>query len=225
MEDLAKLGELLPRFIIEILVAIICGGLIGLERGIRKKGTGIRDNILICVSAVLFLIVAEIVKLGSAPDVISITSYVFAGVIIGTAILGAGVIIGNSGDQVSLSTAATTWVIAAIGLIIGTGNYLFGLLITGLILLTLTMLHGIEKHLKERPRPLLLKLVLREDNPEIRKELQDMLERHHIKPDSYRSERGSFGVKITIQALEEPKDIRLLSTDLWTIKGVTEVEH
>jgi len=225
MEDLAKLGELLPRFLIEILVAIICGGLIGLERGIRKKGTGIRDNILICVSVVLFLIVAEIVKLGSAPDVISITSYVFVGVVIGTAILGAGIIIGNSGDQVSLSTAATIWVIAAIGLIIGTGNYLFGMLITGLILLTLTMLHGIEKHLKARPRPLLLKLVLREDNPEIRKELQDMLEHHQIKPDSYRSERGSFGVRITIQALEEPEDIRLLTTDLWTIKGVTEVEH
>jgi len=225
MEDITRLGELLPRFIGEILTAIICGGLIGLERVMHRKTAALRDNILVCVGVVLYMIFAELCGLtigtGSLPGI----SLIASSVIIGAALLGVGVIVRNDPDQAGFTTAATLWIVAAIGLIIGSGNSLMGMLVTGVVLLMLTMLAGIEKHLKKKPRPLLLKLVLREDSSEVRQKLQELLDRHNVKPDKFHIERGPFGVRVTIQATEEPEDIRLLTTDLWTIQGVTEVEH
>ncbi|NQT33641.1 MgtC/SapB family protein [bacterium] len=225
MEDLTRLGELLPRFIIAILVAIICGGLIGLERGLRHKSAGLRDNILICLGAVLYMIIAELIAMNAGNDVIGDPSRIAAHVVTGIGLICAAVILLRGKDISGLTNAATIWVVAAIGLIIGAGYPLLGMLVTAVTLLLLTMLHGVEKHISRKPRPLLLKLILREDNPEIRDKLQKLLEQHGVKPDSYRAERGPFGVKLTVQAAAEPEDIRVMVTDLWTIQGVTEVEH
>ncbi len=241
MEDITLLGELLPRFIIEILAAIICGGLIGLERGRRGEAVGLRDNILICVGVVLYMITAELTGIdhegidNNPSSKVGLSSIIIASVVVGIALLGSGVIIGQgskihrrsggSGLSSGLSGGGTIWVVGAIGLIIGVGNWLLAMLITGLMLLTLTVLSGVEKHLKRKPRSLLLKLSLREDNPEIRRKLQELLEKHGVKAESYRSERGHFGVRMTVQAPEEPEDIRELITELWTVQGVTEVEH
>ncbi len=225
MEDITRLGELLPRFVIEILVAIICGGLIGLERGLHHKSTGLRDNILICLGAVLYMIIAEVIALRAPEGMVIDPSRIAAQVVTGIGFIGAGVIIHKGGDISGLTTAATIWVVAAIGLTIGSGYPLLGMLITGITLLTLTMLHEVDRHLTRKPRPLLLKLTLREDNPEIRKKLQELLGRFNVKPESYRAERTPFGVRMTINAPEEPQDIRMMITELWTLPSVTEVEH
>ncbi len=219
------LGDLLPRFITEILVAIICGGLIGLERSLHHKSTGLRDNILICLGAVIYMVISEIIILNAPEGMVSDPTRIAAHVVTGIGFIGAGVIIHKGGDITGLTTAATIWVVAAIGLTIGAGYPLLGMLITGVTLLTLTLLQGIDKYLVKKPRALLLKLTLREDNHDIRKRMQEVLEKHGVKPESYRSERGPFGVRMTIRAPEEPQDNRLMIADLWTLPGVTEVEH
>ncbi len=230
MEDITRLGLLLPRFITEMLVAIVCGGIIGLEAGMRRAAgrqhpTGLRDNILVCLGTVLYMIVSELVVLNAGEGVSSDPSRVAAHIVTAMGFIGAGIIIQQRGGMEGLTSAATIWVVAAIGLVIGAGYPLLGMLITGATLLTLTILHGIERHLYKRPRPLLLKLTVREDSPEVRRILQELLERHKVYPESLRAEKGVEGVKLTVQAPEEPEDIRRLTTDLWTLKGVTEVEH
>lgn len=241
MEDITLLGNLLPRFLTEILAAIVCGGLIGLERGRRGEAIGLRDNILICVGVVLYMITAELIGInqggGDSNQYLQNGSscLIVASIVIGIALLGSGILIRgipegrrrgeNRNSSSGLSGSGTVWVVGAIGIIIGIGNWLLALLVTGATLLILTMLSGIEKHLERKPRSLLLKLIVREDNPDIRSKLQELLERYGVKAESFRSERGPFGVRMTLQASEEPENIRELITELWTVQGITEVEH
>ena len=225
MEDITTLGELLPRFLVEIVVAIICGGLIGLERGLRHKSAGLRDNILICLGAVLYMIISEIVSLKATAGTPSDPGRMAAHVVTGIGFISAGVIVLRGKDISGLTTAATIWVVAAIGLTIGAGYPLLGMLVTVVVLLTLTILQGVERHLVSKAKPLLLKMTLREDNPEVREQIRGVLEGFGIKPESFRAERGPTGIKMTVSAQEELDDVRTLITKLWTIQGVTEVEH
>jgi uncharacterized membrane protein YhiD involved in acid resistance len=264
MENFSHLGWVLPRFITEIVTAIICGGLISLERAMRQRSILFRDNILICLGVVLVLIAGELISTNSAkenlpietaprepymiishtasldstdsmqqppPPVPKHSEIILTGIIIGISLLGLGVVVrknigkNNLIDQGGFSDAVTIWVVAAVGLIIGTGNPLLGLLVTSLTLLTLIIATGMERYFRKKPRPLLLKLTVREDNPEVRNMLQEILNRHDIKADSFRSEKVTQGVRLTIQAPEEPENLREMTTHLWTMKGVTEVEH
>jgi len=225
MEDITGLGELLPRFLIEILAAIICGGLIGLERGLHHKSAGLRTNILICMGAVLYMIISEILTSNTSGGVSGDLTRIAGQVVTGIGFIGAGVIIHHGSDVSGLTTAATIWVVAAIGLIIGAGYPLLGMLVTAIVLLMLTSMHTLEKQLVKKPKSLLLKLTIREDNPEIRGRIKEILENYGVKPEGFRVERGTSGMKMTVTAAEEPEDLRLLVTGLWTVQGVTEVEH
>lgn len=225
MEDLAKLGELLPRSIVQILIAIVCGGLIGLERGSHHRSSALRENILICTGVTLFMIIAELIMLRVETSDVNGIFIMATGVVIGSAFLGAGFVLRSDADGKGMSSAATIWVVTAVGLIIGTGNSLLAMLVTGIVLMTLILLTSIERSLKKRSRPLMLKLTLKDDNSKVRKNIQDILENHNVKADKFRSERVANGFRMTIQAKSEPPEVRLLTTDLWGVNGVTEVEH
>ena len=98
MEDITKLSPMLPHFLVEILVAIVCGGLIGLERGLRRKAAGLRDNILICLGSVLFMKVSELVALNVGGAAAGDPGRIAAQVVTGIGFIGAGVIIQKRGD-------------------------------------------------------------------------------------------------------------------------------
>ena len=104
--------------ILKILLAILIGGLIGVEREYRDKAAGFRTIIFICVGAALFTILS--LKLGGEEDPVRIAASVVAGV----GFLGAGVILRDRGRIMGLTTAATIWLSAALGMGIGGGVYL-----------------------------------------------------------------------------------------------------
>src|SRR4030042_6411171 len=99
-----------------------------------------------------------------------------AQVFTGIGFIGAGAIIHRQNDVSGITTAATIWVVAAIGLTIGAGYPLLAMLVTGAVLLTLTLLSGVERHLKRSPRSLLLRITIREDTSELREKLKAILE-------------------------------------------------
>ncbi len=226
LDDIARLSELLPGIVSKVVMAIICGGMIGLELSRKRQHpTALRDNLLVCLGVVLYVIAGDL--FGSNGDSASnghLTGYV-SYIIIAVGLITAGMIVTSKGEKDSLATAASVWVVAAIGLIIGAGFPMLALLVTGATLLTMTLLRGFEKHFTARSKPLLLKLTVREDNPEVRRKLESVLEKFGIKPEAFRSEQGAFGYKLTISAQDEPEDVRALTAKLWTLDGVTEVEH
>jgi putative Mg2+ transporter-C (MgtC) family protein len=225
MDNITYLGILLPRFFMELVAAILSGVLLGMERGKGKRSEGLRETILVCFGAVLFMIVGELIDLGGGESHPSDPGRL-AGWIIGAAgLLAAASAIRRKPDAATISTATRIWVTAGVGLIIGAGYPILGLLITAIIIFTLTLLRGLDAHMAGHGRPLLLKLVAREDTPELRRNIQAVLEKSGVRPDSLRAEAAPMGVKLTVTAAAEPSDIRPLLAALWTVPGVTEVEH
>ena len=111
------------EMILRIFVAVILGGIIGYEREISHKPAGLRTHIFVCMGSCLFTIASFFMipeNAGGSADVTRIA----AGVVAGISFIGAGSIIALRGDVKGLTTAASLWVIAAIGLMVGMGNYL-----------------------------------------------------------------------------------------------------
>lgn len=107
-----------PEDILKILLSLVAGGLIGVEREFRDKAAGFRTLIFICVGATLFTIFS--VKLAGDKD----PTRIAANIVSGVGFLGAGVILRDGGRVVGLTTAATIWLTAALGMGLGAGQYL-----------------------------------------------------------------------------------------------------
>ncbi|CAN5788016.1 hypothetical protein BH23GEM9_BH23GEM9_36760 [soil metagenome] len=130
-----------------LVLAAALGGLIGLEREASGKPAGFRTNLLICLGAAL---VTEL-SLAVARDVTlpggfrSDPGRLAAQIVSGVGFLGAGTIIQARGSVVGLTTAATLWVVAAIGMAVGAGAYVQALIGTTLVMLALTILGRFEE--------------------------------------------------------------------------------
>lgn len=120
----------------KLLAAIVAGALIGLERELADKPAGLRTNILICLGAALFALLS--VRLSDASALVD-PARVAAQIVTGVGFLGAGAIIQHRNHVIGLTTAATIWAVASVGMAFGTGFFLLGLLGT---LLTAAVLFG-----------------------------------------------------------------------------------
>ena len=126
------------EMVLRILLAIVLGGIIGFQRGKAEKPAGMRDLILISTGSALFTVVS-IYGFGVDP------ARVAAGIVTGIGFLGAGAIIrrGEGGVVKGLTTAATIWVTAGIGLAAGVGMYVIAAVTTFLVLVVLLLPHRI----------------------------------------------------------------------------------
>jgi len=128
---------------LKLLLAIALGGLIGVERETSQKPAGFRTNILICLGATMMMVLSMLVlegKEGSSGNLMRMA----AGVITGIGFIGAGTIIQARGMITGLTTAATLWAVAGLGLIIGAGYYVIAIIFTGIITLTLVIFRRFE---------------------------------------------------------------------------------
>ena len=134
---------------IRLAVALVLGGAVGLEREVHGSDAGLRTHILVSLGSALMMIVSILMSQafpGSDPARIS------AQVVSGIGFLGAGSILRSTGSVRGLTTAASIWAIAGIGLAIGAGFYSSGLIASLLILVTLWLLRSVEKALKLKER-------------------------------------------------------------------------
>ncbi|MCP4540498.1 MAG: MgtC/SapB family protein [Chloroflexi bacterium] len=122
----------------KICLAILVGGLIGAEREFRDKAAGFRTIIFICVGSALFTIFSS--KIGGAGDPVRIAANIVSGV----GFLGAGAIMRGEGQVIGLTTAATVWLAAALGMGIGGGYYLIAIAAAVAILVVLWLFPIVE---------------------------------------------------------------------------------
>lgn len=160
-------------YLIRIVVACLCGGLVGLERTKRLKEAGIRTHIIVALGAALIMVVS---KYGFSDVGGADASRIASNVITGISFLGAGVIFVRGGSVKGLTTAAGIWATAAIGLALGSGMYTVGVLCTVLVILLQISLHKLLPGDMQSSRELLL--VISKDYhtvmPKIRKRLEEM---------------------------------------------------
>ena len=128
--------ELIQR----LLLAALLGGLLGFERELRQKSAGLRTNILIAIGSALFTLMSYELADAAGAD----PSRVAAQIVTGIGFLGAGAIMRTDSGIYGLTTAATIWVNAAVGVACGGGEYHLAFIATGITLGVLLLLHPIE---------------------------------------------------------------------------------
>ncbi len=126
-----------------LLMACAMGGAIGIEREWRHKDSGLRTNILICMGAALYTIMSVVI----AGDQTNNRGQIAANIVQGVGFLGAGLILHTKNKVLGLTSAATVFVVAAIGMTCGAGLYLEGLIATVLVLAALQVVGAFEKRL------------------------------------------------------------------------------
>ncbi|MHB8055545.1 MAG: MgtC/SapB family protein [Candidatus Aminicenantales bacterium] len=122
--------------VLKLVLAVVLGGIIGLEREFSQKPAGLRTNILICTGSTMMMALSGIMLGESAPGAAD-SLRIAAGVITGMGFIGAGTILQAHGHVHGLTTASTLWVVSGLGLIIGAGYYLIAAVYTGIVVLTL----------------------------------------------------------------------------------------
>lgn len=132
--------DLSHHIILKLLTAAFLGGVIGLEREIRSKPAGLRTNMLICVGSALFTVLSVEMSGPGGGD----PGRIAAQIITGIGFIGAGAIIRERGGVVGLTTAATIFVVASIGMAAGMGLYATAGFSTLLILAALSILGWFE---------------------------------------------------------------------------------
>jgi putative Mg2+ transporter-C (MgtC) family protein len=145
------LSELSPNslIVLKLLLAMLCGCAIGLERELSRKPAGLRTNVLIAMSATLLMIVSRHIS-GGAPY--TDPARLVAQVIVGIGFIGGGVIIQSRGSVTGLTTAATIFIVTAVGISIGEGMFGAAVLTTLLIIFVLVLLRRVEKLILRRRR-------------------------------------------------------------------------
>jgi putative Mg2+ transporter-C (MgtC) family protein len=134
------------EFWLRILVAILAGAVIGMERQIRGKVAGVRTSILICLGTEIF------VSLGSSfAGETADPTRVLGQVVTGIGFLGAGVILARGDRILGVTTASVIWILAAIGSMIGLGYLEPALVITLVTVLVLVGVEKIDKMARDKP--------------------------------------------------------------------------
>lgn len=141
----------ISQMLFRLGAAVVLGLLVGLERESIGKEAGVRTDMLVSAGAAIFSIVSlslpYIVSVGNLPDVIARNSGflgVIANVVVGIGFLGAGIIVKQGVHVRSVTTAATVWFVAAIGVLCGIGLLEFAAIATGGMILLLLVFRGLN---------------------------------------------------------------------------------
>ncbi len=128
------------EIIVKLVLSIVIGGAIGLEREFRSKSAGFRTLILICLGATIFTIFSKEIG-GVNPDRIA------ANLVVGIGFIGAGVIFKAENNRVNgITTAAAMWVTAALGMALGEGSFLVAIIGSAMVLTVLMIFPLFERY-------------------------------------------------------------------------------
>lgn len=153
MDELQWLATHGPAFGAEVLTAAVCGLLIGYERAAHGAPAGMKTCLLVCVGATIYAHIGvalhEQLPTPSQADPARVAAQIVSGI----GFLGAGTILRDGPSVQGLTTAATIWLLGALGIVIGCGFPISGALLTGTMVLLIELTRRAEKHLIPRHGP------------------------------------------------------------------------
>ena len=120
------------EIMLRLALSVVFGGLIGMEREVVHKPAGVRTHMLVSLGSALFVLIA----LQSIPEGID---KILAGIVTGIGFLGAGTIFKSKNEVQGLTTAASVWTVAGVGIAIGLGYYLMTIIAVILVLIVLQL--------------------------------------------------------------------------------------
>lgn len=152
------------RAIIKFFLAVVLGGIVGYERQHKSRPAGLRTHILVCIGACLIQIISLDFSIVNKGTITSDPMRLGAQVISGIGFLGAGTIIKEGASIKGLTTAASLWTVACIGLAIGSGLYMQAVIATLFIYIALRSLKRIEDRISYDKKEASFEVII-EDEP------------------------------------------------------------
>jgi len=195
-----EMGFVLSTAIVRLAVAAILGGVIGLERELRHKPAGLRTNMFICFGSAMFTILSDQLAQGVGGD----HTRVAAQIIPGIGFIGAGSILHARGSVTGLTTAATLFVAAGVGMAAGGGLYVTAVFATGVILIALAVLGQLERRLSLKSRRFTYE-VTGKNTEEVLNELSEILDTEELPLEDMNaaSMNGSARVAFSVKSVRE----------------------
>ena len=173
-------NEMLAQMTLRILLAAFLGGLIGLERSSGDRPAGLRTHVLVATGSALLMVVS-IYGIDGHPQYRD-PSRIASQVVSGIGFLGAGTILHEGLTVKGLTTAASLWIVSAIGLTVGCGMLAVAIFTTVITLVTLIMIRGLEKKVLPTGKATRCKLhVVLDKNPDSMMDVMDFLQERNIK--------------------------------------------
>ena len=221
-----EMGVVLSTTILRLTIAAILGGIIGLERQLKHKPAGLRTNIFICFGSALFTVLSGQLAGSLGGDHTRIAAQIIPGI----GFIGAGSILHARGSTMGLTTAATVFVVASVGMAAGGGLYITAVFATGVILIALALLGQFEKRLSLRSLSYTFEVtgkntdaVLNELSKVLDAEELDMEEINAVSADG--SSRVVFSVKC-VKTQEEDLNVRLHESGVFSsVRMLGSSEH
>lgn len=215
------------QIILRLVLSAFLGSLVGLDRERLDWVAGLRTHMLVCMGATIFMIVSAFgfADILGYPNIVLDPSRIAAQVVSGVGFLGAGTIILRQQIVYGLTTAASLWAVAAVGLSVGGGLYVMALSATALILIILAGIKPIERHLFASRRRRTLTLLIDRRNASLL-EIEAALEETGLRPQHILIRRGDNPEEDRVQiTLSHAQDNILLplAERLRRISGVREI--
>lgn len=158
---------------VRLMLAAVLGGIIGLERELKRKPAGLRTNMFICFGSAMFTILStELAGKFGIGDHTRIAAQIIPGI----GFIGAGSILHDKGGVSGITTAATIFVVASIGMAAGGGLYLVAIFSTMLIYLALHLLGILERQLNLKPLTMTYIVTAERTADELVSEINSILE-------------------------------------------------
>jgi len=189
--------------LIKIAIAILCGGILGIERQYKNKTAGFRTIILICLGSAIFTLIAQRAGLGVNINVIT-----------GVGFIGAGVIFKDDIAVSGLTTAAVIWTSAAIGMAVGAGDYLLGIISSVVTIVVLTVFHILENYIDKLHHDKLYSVVFTNTDYSHLLSLEETVKMHHLKIRIQKISKQNDCLLAAIMVTGHRKNINKLTREL-----------
>lgn len=208
----------IPEDLIKLGVALLVGGLIGAERERHKKAVGLRTLILISMGSAIFTIMSIRVGAVFGGD----HARIAANIVSGIGFLGAGVILEERGRVTGLTTAATTWLVAALGMAAGAGEYVLAGIATVITILVLYPMAKIEEFLEINTEERFY-VITTDISWEKFKELKAIFKDNGMVINRYKQEKREKDMVCTFEVMGTTKKHDKIVQKLLSDKGIKEL--
>ncbi len=220
------LWETLQYFLPKVFFAVICGGLVGLERELKNKPAGIKTNILICLGAALYTSISVLIsQVHSSNNYYGDPARIAAQIVSGIGFLGGGAIIQSRGTVLGLTTAATIWVVAAIGVCIGIGYTSIAVSASILVVLVLVATNFFEDRILGRSLTFACEIVCHDPDGSIRLAINTALAKFDLTIDDFDIAQKGEDTELTLRYSGHRADNKRFILELWGTVGIKEVKQ
>jgi putative Mg2+ transporter-C (MgtC) family protein len=204
--------------VLKLLVAAILGGIIGLERELKRKPAGLRTNMFICFGAAMYTLLSF-----RYSQAIGDHTRIAAQIIPGIGFIGAGAILHSGGSVSGITTAATLFVVASIGMAVGGGEYLSATFATLVILVALNVLGWVEARFNFKS--VLMSYEVGSKDPEnLLTEVNRILEEQRLIMQTVKMGQGAEGHRVQFTVEAKHRDHAALTEKLRKCTGIERVD-